>query len=124
MDEFTLYVIQMERTKGEWVFVGGYAGEVVQRDSQNPLLFSPDRGLAKAFLGRAGYNWDANTTIAVDAAVRQNGEGSLAHFEYSRAIGQHWRATAGVSWLRGSPSDFLGQYHRNSSANVAVRYSF
>ena len=28
------------------------------------------RGLAKAFLGRASYNWDANTTISLDAAVR------------------------------------------------------
>lgn len=124
MDEFVLYVIQVERTVKEFVFVGGYGGEVVQRDSKNPLLFSPDRGLAKAFLGRASYNWDANTTLAFDAAVRQNGAGSLVHFEYSRAIGQHWRATAGVSWIRGDPSDFLGQYHRNSSGAVALRYSF
>jgi hypothetical protein len=124
MDEFMLYVIQLERIVGEWTFVGGYAGEAVQRDAQNPLLFSPDRGLAKAFLGRASYNWDANTTLSFDAAVRQNGAGSLAHFEYSRAIGQHWRATAGLSWIRGDPSDFLGQYRRNSSGTVAVRYSF
>ena len=90
----------------------------------NPLLFSPDRGLAKAFLGRASFNWDANTTLSVDAAVRQNGAGSLVRFEYSKAIGQHWRTTAGVSWLRGDRDDFLGQYHRNSSATVALRYSF
>ena len=124
VDQFTLYVIQLERTIKEWVFVGGYAGEVVERDGQNPLLFSPDRGLAKAFLGRASYNWDANTTIAIDAAIRQNGAGSLVHFDYSRAIGQHWRATAGISWLRGDPNDFLGQYHRNSSASLSFRYSF
>ena len=124
MDEFVLYVVQLERTVKEWVFVGGYSGEVVQRDSHNPLLFSPDRGLAKAFLGRASFNWDANTTLSVDAAVRQNGAGSLVRFEYSKAIGQHWRTTAGVSWLRGDRDDFLGQYHRNSSATVALRYSF
>jgi len=124
MDEFVLYVIQLERIVGEWTFVGGYAGEAVQRDAQNPLLFSPDRGLAKAFLGRTSYNWDANTTLALDAAVRQNGEGSLVHFEYSRAVGQHWRATAGASWIHGDSSDFLGQYHRNSSGTLALRYSF
>ena len=124
MDEFVLYVVQLERSVKEWVFVGGYAGEGVQRDAQNPLLFSPDRGLAKAFLGRASYNWDANTTVAFDAAVRQNGAGSLVHFEYSRAIGQHWRATGGISWIRGDPSDFLGQYRHNSSGSVALRYSF
>ena len=124
MDEFVLYVIQLERTVKEWVFVGGYSGELVLRDAQNPLLFSPDRGLAKAFLGRASYNWDANTTLAFDAAVRQNGAGSLMHFEYSRSIGQHWRAAAGVSWIRGDPNDFLGQYRRNSSGSLALRYSF
>jgi hypothetical protein len=124
MDEFVLYVVQLERIVKEWTFVGGYAGEVVQRDAQNPLLFSPDRGLAKAFLGRASYNWDANTTLSFDAAVRQTGAGSLVRFEYTRAIGQHWRATAGLSWIRGDDSDFLGEYHRNSGGSVALRYSF
>jgi hypothetical protein len=28
-DNFVLYVVQLERQSGEWVFVGGYAGEVV-----------------------------------------------------------------------------------------------
>jgi hypothetical protein len=97
---------------------------VVERNAQNPLEFSPDRGLAKAFLGRASYNWDANTTLSFDAAVRQTGAGSLVHLEYTRAIGQHWRATAGISWIRGDAGDFLGQYHRNSSGMLALRYSF
>jgi ribosome-binding ATPase YchF (GTP1/OBG family) len=26
MDEFVLYVVQLERIVGEWTFVGGYAG--------------------------------------------------------------------------------------------------
>ena len=41
MDEFTLYVVQLERVVKEWTFVGGYAGEVVERNAENPLLFSP-----------------------------------------------------------------------------------
>ena len=28
-DDYVLYVMQLERQSGEWVFVGGYAGEVV-----------------------------------------------------------------------------------------------
>ena len=62
--------------------------------------------------------------VAVDAAVRQNGEGSWFRAEYSQAFGQHWRATAGYSWIRGDEGDFLGQYHRNSFALLALRYSF
>jgi hypothetical protein len=124
MDRFALYVLQLERSRGEWTFVGGYAGEAVTHSSGNVLLFSPDRGLARAFLGRASYNLDAQTTISLDAAIRQTGEGSLIRFEYTRSMGQHWRATSGISWLRGETSDFLGQYRRNSSGYGALRYSF
>jgi hypothetical protein len=124
VEEFVLYVIQLERTKGEWTFVGGYAGEAVTQTENNPLAFAPDRGLAKAFLGRASYNLDTNRSIAFDTAVRQNGRGVLARFEYSHALGTHWRATAGVSMIRGQMTDFLGQYRRNSAATFALRYSF
>jgi hypothetical protein len=44
--------------------------------------------------------------------------------EYSQAIGQHWRATAGLTVIRGATTDFLGQYRRNSHASLALRYSF
>ena len=50
--------------------------------------------------------------------------GSFVRFEYSQLYGQHWRATWGAAWLRGDPSDFLGQYRRNSYASLAIRYSF
>jgi hypothetical protein len=124
MDEFVLYVLQLERIAGEWTFVGGYAGEAVTYTTGNRLLFQPDRGLAKAFLGRAAYTLDARRSIAFDTAVRQNGAGFLGRFEYSQTFGQHWRATAQFSLLRGDPSDFIGQYRRNSSAALILRYSF
>lgn len=123
-EEYVLWVVQLERQVGEWSFVGGYAGDHTTRAVSNSLLFAPERGFAKSFLGRAGYNIDPNQSIALTAAVRETGDGSWLRAEYSRAIGQHWRATAGVTWIRGNESDFIGQYHRNSYGSLTVRYSF
>jgi len=123
-DEYLLYVIQLERTWGEWVFVGGYAGEVVTDAAESPLQFSPERGFANSFLGRAGYTISPTRSIAVSALTRRNGEGSWLSFEYSQMYGRHWRATAGLTWIRGEAVDFIGQYRRNSYASVAFRYSF
>ncbi len=50
-DDYALYVIQIERQQGEWSFVGGYAGQAVIT-ARRALDFAPDRGLARAFLGR------------------------------------------------------------------------
>ncbi len=121
--DYALYVIQLERQVGEWTFVGGYAGQAVTRSIES-LDFAPDRGLARAFLGRASYTIDTNRSVAFEAAVRQNGKGTWVKSEYSQAFGQHWRATAAVTVIRGEAGDFLGQYRRNSHAMVTVRYSF
>lgn len=120
---YLLYVIQLERQTGEWTLVGGYAGQVVTRAAAVPA-FDAERGLTRAFLGRASYTIDTNRSAALEAAVRQNGEGASIRLEYSQAWGQHWRATAGFAVIRGSPDDFLGQYRRNSYGNVEIRYSF
>ncbi len=122
-DEYALYVIQLERMAGEWVFVGGYAGEVVTL-RRSTLDFAPDRGLAKTVMGRASYNIDANRSAAFEMAVRQNGAGMYAKGEYSQAFGAHWRATASFTLLRGRQDDFLGQYNRNSNFQLILRYSF
>lgn len=122
-DEFLLYVLQLERQQGEWSFVGGYAGEWVT-NSRNPFFFSPDRGIAKTFLGRAGYMIDVRRSVALEAAIRQNGNGAYVKGEYSQTFGQHWRATAGFVALAGDEQDFLGQYQRNSHVLLTVRYSF
>jgi hypothetical protein len=121
-DEYALYVIQLERQVKEWSFVGGYAGEIVTRSTGNPLQFAPDRGFARSVLGHAGWTIDANRSLALEASVRL--AGSVAKAEYSQAFGQHWRATAGATWIRGAETDFLGQYHRNSYLSLAIRYSF
>jgi hypothetical protein len=122
-DEYVLYVIQLERQAGEWFFVGGYAGQAVTA-SRHTLDFAPDRGLARAFLARAGYTIDTNRSLALEAALRQNGKGVWTKVEYSHALGQHWRATAAFTLIHGSTDDFLGQYRRNSHASLTLRYSW
>jgi hypothetical protein len=122
-DEFALYVIQVERQTGEWVLIGGYAGEVVT-ERRAPLTFAPDRGVTRSLLGRASYTIDANRSVAFETAVRQNAAGAYAKAEYSQAYGQHWRATAAGALIRGEPEDFLGQYRRNSHLSLTLRYSF
>jgi len=121
-EEYALYVIQIERQVKEWSFVGGYAGSVVTREAALPLAFAPDRGFAKSFVGRAGLTIDASRNLAIETAVRAGG--SFVRFEYSQLFGQHWRATAGIAWIRGDMDDFLGQYRRNSYGSLALRYSF
>jgi hypothetical protein len=122
-DEYALYVVQVERQAGEWFFIGGYAGQVVT-EHRSLFDFAPDRGLTSAFLGRAGYTIDTNRSLALEMAVRQNGQGEWAKLEYSQAFGAHWRATAAFTLIRGDESDFLGQYRHNSHAMLALRYSF
>ena len=124
VDEYALYVVQLERQIGEWLFVGGYAGEAITRHGTRSLDFAPDRGLTKTILGRAAFTIDANREIAFESAVHQNGDGLWVKSEYSQLLGQHWRATVNFALIRGEPTDFLGQYHRNSYATLVVRYSF
>jgi hypothetical protein len=116
-------VIQLERQTGEWLLVGGYAGEAVTR-SRGQLTFAPDRGMARSFIGRASYTIDQNRSAAVEAAVRQDGAGVYLKGEFSKATGQHWRTTVSGAIIRGEPDDFLGQYRRNSHAAMSLRYSF
>ena len=122
-DEYVIYVLQLERQIKELSIVAGYAGDTIT--ARTPTLqFSPELGFARAVLAHAQYTIDSNRSVAVDTAVRQNGRGSWLRAEYSQAFGQHWRATGGYSWIRGDDGDFLGQYHRNSFALLALRYSF
>jgi hypothetical protein len=130
-DEYGIYVVQAERQAGEWLFVGGYAGDFVTRRAATPegaaspaLAFAADRGLSRAFLGRASLSIDANRSLAFEGAVRYNGHGSWVKGEYSHAYGGHLRATAEGNWIRGQEDDFLGQFHHNSNVNLRLRYSF
>jgi len=122
-DEYVLYVLQLERQSGEWVFVAGYAGEVVT-EQRAPLSFAPDRGMTRSFVGRAAYTIDARRSIAVEGAARQTGDGVYLKSEYSETRGQHWRVTLTGVAITGHADDFLGQYHRNSHVAAALRYSF
>ena len=122
-DEYWLYVIQLERQSGEWFFAGGYAGEAVTT-SRVQAEFAPDRGMTKAFLGRAGYTIDTNRSLAFEGAIRQTGDGSWLRGEYSQASGRHLRVTGRATWIRGEATDFFGRYSKNSNVAVTIRYSF
>jgi len=122
-DEYVLYVVQAERQTGEWVIVGGYAGEVVTT-RRSMLDFAPDRGLTRSIVARASYTIDTARSVAFEAAVRQNGDGAYGKAEYSYATGQHWRTTVSAIGIAGRDNDFLGQYRRNSHVKAALRYSF
>ena len=122
-DEYVIYVVQVERQTGEWVFVGGYAGEAVT-ERRAGLAFSPDRGLTKSVVGRASFTIDPNRSVAFETAIRQNLNGAYGRAEYSQAHGQHWRVTIAGVLIGGEPDDFLGQYRRNSHGSLVLRYSF
>ena len=122
-DEYVLYVVQLERQTGEWLLVGGYAGEAVTA-RRATLTFAPERGLTRSLVGRASSTIDTNRSVAFEGAVRQNGDGLYLKGEYSQAYGGHWRATLLGVLLRGAPADFLGQFRLDSHAAVTIRYSF
>jgi hypothetical protein len=122
-DEYVLYVIEIERQIREWVLVGGYAGEAVT-ENRGVFSFAPDRGIAKSFLGRAAYTVDPRRTIAIEAAVRQSGDGLYIKGEYSQAFAQHWRLTLTGVGIEGQPDDFLGQFNHNSNVSIGLRFSF
>ena len=122
-DELVLYVVQIERQVGEWLFVAGYAGEHVT-ENNHMFRFTPDRGLSRSVVARAGLTIDTNRNIAVETVARQNGNGFYNKFEYSQAVGAHLRFIGTAAVFTGSSEDFLGQYERNSFGMLTVRYSF
>jgi len=122
-DDVVLYVVQVERQSGELSLVGGYAGEVVL-ERRLALDFAPDRGLTRAFLGRAGYTLNSTSDVSFEAAVRQNLDGVWLKGQYSEALDGHWRVTVAGVVIGGEPDDFIGQYRRNSHLTATLRYSF
>jgi hypothetical protein len=122
-DDVVVYVVQLERQSGELSLVAGYAGEIVT-ERRSIFDFAPDRGLTRAFLGRAGYTIDATSDVFFEAAVRQNLDGVWMKGQYSEAIGAHWRATFAGAAIGGRERDFIGQYRRNSHLLLTLRYSF
>ena len=121
--EYLLYVIQAERQSGEWLFIGGYAGEYLKR-AGTPFRYAPDRGLSRAFIGRASLTIDTNRSLVFEGVVRQDAAGFYGRTEYTHAFSGNWRATATATVFGGSDDDFLGRYQRNSFGRLTVRYSF
>jgi hypothetical protein len=122
-DEYLLYVVQIERQVGEWIFVAGYSGDAVSR-RRSLVNFAPDRGLSRSLVSRIAYTIGPNRSVNFECAVHQNGGGAYGKIEYSQARGNHWRATVTAIGLGGRHDDFLGQYRKNSQLNLRARYSF
>jgi len=121
--EYLLYVIQAERQIGEWLFIGGYLGQHISSPGTLPS-FAADLGLTRAFVGRASYTIDADRNLLFEFLERQNGDGFAGKAEYSQAFSAHVRVTGNFTLIRGEDGDFLGQYRRNSSGILTLRYSF
>lgn len=122
-DDYALYVAQLERNLGEWTIVGGYSGEHVTH-KKTQFDFAPDRGLANAVLVHIALKIDSDRTIGGQAAIRQNGDGAWIQGEYTQMLSNHWQFRIVGTLIRGSTSDFLGQYRRNSNLMIAIRYLF
>ena len=121
-DDFILYVIQLERQTGEWVLVGGYAGEVVTAH-RAAFVFAPDRGLTSAARPRLLHDRHEPQRGARNGGPPER-RGVYVKGEYSQARGPHWRTTVTGAFIRGDHDDFLGQYRRNSHVSASLRYSF
>lgn len=122
-DDYVLYVVEAERQSGEWLFTGGYTGEVVMTERAG-ASFAAERGVAKAIVGRAAYTIDPRRSIQMQAAVRQNGRGFYTKGEFSQTFGKYVRLTLTGVGIGGEDDDFLGRYRRNSHAAVTVRLSY
>lgn len=123
-EDYGLYVAELERQVGEWLFTAGYAGEFTRRGGAEPLAFDPERSIAPALLGRVAYTVDPRRTVAIEGAVREKGEGVYVKGDYSQAVGSYFRVTVTGVVLAGDPDDFLGQFEPNSHLSAALRFSF
>ena len=122
-DEYVIYVAQLERQIHELQLIVGYTGEAVTAHGY-AQQFPGERGFVRSVIAHGHYMLDQNRALTLDVLVRQNLGSSVIKPSYSHSFGGHWRATAGIVWLRGNEGDFLGQYHRNSFATAELRYSF
>lgn len=123
VDDYGLYVVELERQIGEWLLTAGYAGEVVESD-RIPLAFDPERSLTRSILWRASYTVDPRRTIAIEGVTRQTGKGYYVKGEYSQAFGEFWRINITPVVLGGDEDDFLGRYRSNSHLAIGLRLSF
>lgn len=123
LNDYVLYVVELERQVGEWIFDGGYIGEVITTD-RGTARFGPDEGVAKSIIGRVSYTLGPRRSLAAEGAVRQNADGAYGKGEFSQTFGQHIRVTVAGVVLGGDETSFLGQYKHNSNASIAVRFSY
>jgi hypothetical protein len=123
INDYVLYVLELERQIGEWIFDGGYIGEVITAN-RGTQRFGPDEGIAKSFIGRVSYTIGPRRSFTIEGAIRQNADGAYSRGEFSQTFGQHIRITLAGVVLAGDRDSFLGQYRDNSNASIAFRFSY
>jgi hypothetical protein len=122
-DDYVQYVVEAERTQGPVTFIAGYTGEKILEDrAKNRLAL--DRALAHLFLGRLHWNINARNDVKAEVLARRDADIFGIRSAYSRRLGEHWRISAGYTWLRGNPETAIGRYNVNSHATAGIRYSF
>jgi len=122
-DDYTFYVLQIDKQRGSWSGGLAYAGQHITRNARE-YLFDPDRALAGAFLGRVSRRIDSRSELRLESAAHRDGLAMLARLEYSRAVTVNWRATVGFTFIAGDSSHFVGQFRGNGYGRVSNRYSF
>lgn len=122
-DEYVLYVIEIERQAGEWLFDLGYAGDRATTNHPS-FAFAPDRGLARSYVGRASYTVNPKRSVSLEGALQESGDGFYGKVELSQAIGRFWRLSLAGVVIAGDPQDFIGQYQRNTNGTATLRFSF
>ena len=124
-DEYVLYVVQLERQTGEWVFVGGYAGEAVT-ERRAALTFAPDRGLTRSIVGARVVHHRSES----QRGVRDRGPAEPATACTARRSTRRRAASTGGSTVTGVlHRRRAGRLSRSVSpqlarASLVLRYSF
>jgi hypothetical protein len=67
---------------------------------------------------------DPRRTVTVEGLIRQSGDGAYIKAQFSDALSSHWRVTFTGVGIRGTDTDFVGQFNRNSYGAITLRVSF
>ena len=122
-DEYVIYVIQFERQIKELAH-GGWLRRRCRYLVHAGIAIFARAGVRARHSGPCAVHHRFHSQRGYGCGCPPERPRQLARTVYSQSLGQHWRITTGFTWIRGDPSDFLGQYHRNSYALLALRYSF
>jgi hypothetical protein len=118
-----VFVIGLDRTWGDWFAIVQYTDQIPARDVQDALVF-PDQGLRSAILYRIERTLSGSQSIEIKGVIGVRDRDFLVQMGYNVALSDAWRLKAGITFLGGPRSSYLGQYRDNNYVNLQLRYSF